>query len=163
MALDLAIAMSLTSGGKASGPNNTHAYRYYRVNATNSTAGAIGIAEIELAATVGGADTSAGRVYSANTVSVPGTTDADKAFDDNTGTLWASTGLPGIVKADYGATAGNWVAVNQLKITARNDGAFTQSPSDFTLEGSDNDAAWTVLITRTGLTWTQGETKTFTV
>ena len=156
------LRLGLGLGLRKAGLNNTHAYRYYRLNGTNSITANIGIDEFQIAATPGGANTAVGQTATANTTS----SGAASNVNDNVigaGPYWVSTGLPGIVTIDYGATAGNWIAANQFKIIARNDAAFTQSPSAFTIDGSDNNSTWTTLVNQSGLTWSQAETKTFTV
>lgn len=147
---------------------NTHAYRYYRllVNAFTTGSGA-SVAEIALAETAGGADTTAGQTYTASSFYPSGGPyTPDKAFDNDTGTAWASDfsgSWPQWIKVDYGATAGNWKAINELKITARTLGDEAQAPENFILQGSDDNSAWTDLITQTGQFYSAGETKTWEV
>jgi hypothetical protein len=156
-------SVATSAAGGASG--NTHAYRYYRLNisAVQVAGNVPGLVEMEIATTAGGADTTAGRTYSATT-EFPGE-EASKAFDDNTGTNWGGfdNSLPQWLKVDYGATSGDWIAANQLKITARGGGSVDQAPKDFTFQGSDDNSAWTTLITKTGEAWTASETKTYQV
>jgi hypothetical protein len=154
-------------GPKGPGAGNSHAYRYYRVlvNATQVASNVAGFTELEIAASIGGADTTAGRTYTAST-EFPGA-EVTRLFDDNLTTEWGSsvTTMPQWAKVDYGVTAGNWIAANQIKITVRPSagGGLDQAPKDFIFQGSDDNTNWTDLITRTGVVWASGETKTFTV
>jgi hypothetical protein len=147
---------------------NTTAYRYYQlyISASNSGTAITTLGEIEIAATAGGADTTSGQTYSdSDHDSANG---ASLAFDDSTGTFYSSQVSPSIaafphtITVDYGATSGNWIAANQLKVTARsNNGG--QAPKDFKLRGSADNATWTDIITVTGATsWANGETRTYT-
>jgi hypothetical protein len=143
--------------------NNTHKYRYYRLRIT-----AVQqfhdpeIAELEIAATVGGADTTAGQMITAS--SSNGTTPPTRLIDDNTGTTWLVGGgytYPVDIILDYSATSGNWIAANQLKITA--SGTPGNAPKDFTFSGSDDNSTYTDLITQTNQTFTANQTLTYTV
>jgi hypothetical protein len=143
--------------------NNTHAYRYYRI-----TISAVQqffdpeIAEVEIAAAPGGADT---------TTSVTATADSFNPshppaylIDNTTANTWlVGTGysMPMHVMFDYGATSANWIAANQLKITA--PGQAGNAPKNFTFDGSDDGSSWTTLITQTNQTFTAGQTLTYTV
>lgn len=164
MGLGFGLGLTPKTSPAVAGGGNTHAYRYYRLYVTAvATAGnPAGLVEIEIAATAGGADTTAGKTYSANS-EFPGET-ADKAYDDNTGTNWG--GLDGTMpqwnKVDYGASSGGWIAANQFKITSR-AGAPDQAPKDFLWQGSDDDSAWTTLITVTGAVFSSGGTNTYVV
>lgn len=141
-----------------------HAYRYYRwwITAVQGAGNVPGIAEAEIMTTVGGADTSAGLTYTATTTF--STDVAANAFDDNTSTQWGGSvnTLPQELRVDYGATAGNWIAANQITMTARTAGAEAQMFKDFIFQGSDDASVWTDLITRSGVVWAAGEKKTFT-
>lgn len=140
---------------------NTTAYSDYRLFTTAVLFGAgTSLAEMELALTPGGADTTAGMTFTADS-SFDGSTTPDKGFDDNPATFWASGfgGLPAWLRAGYG---GSPVAINELAITARNDASGPdQTPRDFVLAGTNDGIAWTPIITRTGVVWTAGQRQTF--
>jgi hypothetical protein len=150
---------------------NTTAYRYYRIymSAGNSGTGVCTIGEIELASTIGGADTTSGQTFTASDQETSLDSGAvANAFDDNATTFWEShisgtvTAFPHWIQADYGATSGNWKAINQLKVSARSNNG-SQAPKDFVLQGSADASAWTDIITVTGATgWANGETRTYT-
>jgi hypothetical protein len=56
------------------------------------------------------------------------------------------------LKLDLGA--GNAISILKYKlIEGRSDFTAVYGPKDFTLQGSNDDAAWTTLDTRTGITW----------
>jgi hypothetical protein len=67
------------------------------------------------------------------------------------------TGFPVQVQAQ----ALSSVVVDQYRIIARSD-APQYTPKDFTFQGSNNGTSWTTLDTRTGQTFTAGESKTYT-
>lgn len=144
---------------------NTHAYRYYRLLVSAPTVGSgTAFVEMELSETAGGADTTSGQTATAS--SSFGGAPASSAIDDNNATFWASDfggSWPQWIKIDYGATAGNWKAINQLKIKARNAGDEAQAPQNFVFQGSDDNAAWTDLITQTDQFFSADEIKTWVV
>lgn len=154
-----------TAGGSAAdiNPVNTHAFRYYRLYVTATPNGAgVGIAELQAAEYNGGPDTTAGQTYTSSTnfAGLP----ASQAFDDtfSEGSSWASdfvAALPQWIKWDYGATAGNWKAINELKITARS--SYDQAPGAFILQGSDDDSTWYDLLSQGSETFRALETKTY--
>jgi hypothetical protein len=91
---------------------------------------------------------------------------ASKAFDDTSvgaaygSYFWCSTAAPGYphwIKYDLGDGVTKIVA--QYKITARSP-TYNES-SAWKLQGSNNDLDWTDIDTQTGISWTEGETKTF--
>lgn len=150
--------------------NNTHAYRYYRLNVTDTPDGSgVGLSELEIAATPGGANTATGRTYSASSTFSGFSAGAAFDGDYSNASAWASdfsATWPQWLKADYGAAAGNWIAANEFKITARglaSGGESNQAPRGFTFEGSDDNLGWTTLSTKAGETFTDGQTKTYAI
>lgn len=83
--------------------------------------------------------------------------DAFKAMDQDSATYWSTaTATP------TGWIAYEWAAakkINKYTIKGRAD-ASDGSPKNWTFEGW-NGSAWVVLDTRTNITWTNGEKKTF--
>ena len=84
---------------------------------------------------------------------------APNAFDGNSSTVWESAsggGMPQWVKYDLG------VGVTKI---ARQFSVMTwfadrnSPPTDFVLQGSNNDSSWTDLYTKTGETWTDAGPK----
>ena len=85
--------------------------------------------------------------------------EADKAFDNDSDTLWhsAATGLPFWIKYDFGG--GVTKIVNTYTIQVRATGSYYWI--DFKLQGSNNDSDWTDLDTQTGQSFTAGEKKQY--
>ena len=72
------------------------------------------------------------------------------AFDrNNNANFWRGQGDTAWLKVDLGASGAQIVTKYHLKAPLFTGYAF---PKDFTLQGSNNDSAWTTLNTRTGVT-----------
>ena len=171
-AWDLVAQVAANSSGGASG--NTTDYRYYQLSVSAVGSGQFAsYSEIELAETIGGADiTPTVSIISANGYfNGASTYQPGNSIDNNVDTIFHSddrnaAGWPSIVTLDFGATAANWPAVNQLKISSRNDGNHNQAPKDFKLRASHDNASFVDLITVTGeVNWpgTTAYTNTYTV
>jgi len=59
--------------------------------------------------------------------------------------------------------AGTTYELTEYKISSRSGTAFASSPEIFTVAGSNDASTWTLIDSRSGLTWTASETKTFSV
>ncbi len=83
------------------------------------------------------------------------------AFDNTLTLIWtsANTAHPHWLKYDFGV--GNSYVVTQYTIQARNDGFQSRTPKDFKIQGSNDDSSWTDLDIQTGITYGNGEKKTF--
>lgn len=139
------------------------AHLYWRINvsANDGSINFLAIAEVEMRASVGGADQCTGGTATAS--SNDATTPPANAFDNSNSTVWSTPNL----------TLSGWLryqfasAVDVAEYTIRShptSGGQNRSPKDFTLEWSDNGTSWTVADTRANVTgWTYGETKTFVV
>lgn len=86
------------------------------------------------------------------------------AFDQNNATGWlnvesGSPDFPTWLKIDMGTG----VEVGSFTVRSRDTNSVTYNgfPTDFELQGSDNDADWTTVHSETGLSWSNAETKTF--
>tara|TARA_R110000772_G_scaffold257540_1_gene374442 strand:- start:58 stop:564 length:507 start_codon:yes stop_codon:yes gene_type:complete len=67
-----------------------------------------------------------------------------KAFDNNTGTAWLTTGgLPVWMKIDFGQDQ----TIYSIMYNVRNDTGGIQSPKNFTIESSDDNINWTLRST----------------
>ena len=136
------------------------AHSYWRINVTTNDGDAnfLAIAEVEMRATKGGADQCSGGTPSASTSG--GSNPATLAFDNITGTHWATNGVTtGWIRYQFAAP----VDVLQYVITAQQLGP-TRAPRNFTLEYSDDGSSWTVTDTRTGQTgWVGLESRVFNV
>jgi hypothetical protein len=82
------------------------------------------------------------------------------AFDSFPNNYWTTaSGATGWVSVQYVSAK----TVTKYSV-ARRDDSPTRNPKDWTLEGSNNGSTWTVIDTRTNITWpTAGELKRFTV
>jgi hypothetical protein len=86
--------------------------------------------------------------------------DSQYAFVDvSPTTYWTTAGVPtGWLLIQF--TAQTVITVYSIQ---RRDDLPNRNPKDWTMEGSDNGTTWTVIDTRTGITWpTAGEIKSFT-
>jgi hypothetical protein len=138
--------------GPATGGNKT----FWRIRASALDGqGQFGFAEMQMMTTAGGSTvTTGGTAYAS--CALEGT--AATVFNSNVNDHW------------NGARNSDWIGykfasatdIVQIKITARNDSFYGQSPKDFVVEywdGSQYVTAWTV----TGSSgWASGETRTFT-
>lgn len=135
--------------------------RYWKMqylSVAGTAGGAASLAEIELRLSSGGSDqTGSGTATASTTYS--GLSPAN-AVDNNISTLWgASSGsTPEWWKYDFGS--GVHKAIVEALITMRND--YYQYPTQFLLLYSDDNSLWYPGIAKDGLSWTQGEAKTFT-
>lgn len=139
------------------------AYRYWRINATATTNGsAVGIFEVELRTSVGGADVT--------TPSTPtlgggaGTVGATApAVDNNTTTYWSGSFTPpSWIRFDLTTPR----MIKEVAIMARDlqSTPFTGAPTSFTIEASEDGVDFAVAATFTGVTgWNNTVFKNFTV
>jgi hypothetical protein len=138
-------------------------YVNWRANVTAVQGGATtpSCAELELRATGGGSSLAT----TANGIATEGTefgstNTAAKAFDANSSTFWNSNINP----PDWIGFAFNQPRqIVEVVWQARPDSFYTQSPSAFTLQGS-NDGTWATVGTFSPATWTTAsQTQTFDV
>ncbi len=126
------------------------AHRYWRMNITATVSGHSGVNEFEWRSTAGGVDrTGSGTAATNSTFSgFP----ASDAFDNNNSTSWATSGsaLPHWISYDFGA--GNAWDIVEISILPR-PGSLDQGPTTFQWQYSDDNSAWTTVVTKTGLTW----------
>lgn len=148
------------------GTPETASARYWRVRITKTrTADAFfaNLAEIQLRATVSGADqTGSGTASSSSNHDA--STNAAKAFDDNASTFWSSAGggvSPQWIQYDFGTST----EVKELYLQAGNSAARAdRAPEDFSVQYSDDGSTWTTLDTFTGeAAWSSGESRTYTL
>lgn len=148
---------------KSDAPTNTTAYTKYRLNVTNTGSGFYTLlGEFKIAATEAGADTvnNSGVTISASNAAGGA---AANARDGNAATYWATdlgsgVAYPHILTVDY--TGGTAIAANEFKLQCATGGGATGAPKDFTIDGW-NGSSWINLVTKTGITWTDGEVKTY--
>lgn len=125
---------------------------------TLQSGGYVGIAELEMRATAGGADQCSGGTASASST-FSGSYLSSNAFDNSTSNLWHSNGESSSWLQYTFASA---VSVKQLAINARNDTAENGvAPRNFQLQYW-NGGSWTTTATFTTGTWATGEQRLFT-
>lgn len=113
-------------------------HRYWRLlfpTATN-----IGLDEVQMRETRGGANVVGGGTPSASSI-FNGTYDVPNAFDGNTATFWNCSGSPGAnewIKYDFGA--GNEKAIAEIAFRYAD---IARCPADVKMQWSDDDSAWT--------------------
>lgn len=135
------------------------AHRYWRINITANAGDAsfLAIAEIEMRATVGGADQCSGGTASAS--ASDGASPPGNAVDNNNTTRWSTPSgtTTGWWKYDFGSA----VEVVEYVIRAH-PSTGGRSPKNWTLEYSDDDSTWTVADTRAALAyWGNGQARGF--
>ena len=135
------------------------AYRYFRINVSASTGASwVGSGELNIRE----ADTTEhpSSDLTSNSAPSPFVASASSIFDVGTefklfnGAILeqcftAIGNLPWWVKIDLGA--GNEIVPFDFKLNA--SGQTDRQVGAFTFEGSNDDSAWTVLSTQTGITW----------
>ena len=137
------------------------AHRYWRVNITDVQGWAttqIGVVEFQFRETAGVSQT-----FSGGTASTNGGGTASNASDNNTSTTWTTTA--GTTAAWWKYDYGSGVTKDIVELTIRcGTNLQDRAPRDFTLEWSDDNSAWTVAETMSGVNdWTSAQTKTFTL
>jgi hypothetical protein len=142
-------------------PSGT-AHTYWRINVTANAGDTnyLAIAEVEMRATVGGADECSGGTATASSSSAG--FEADKAFDNDAATRW-STPTPGMTTGWLQYQFASPVDVTEYTIQAH-PSTPARSPKNWTLEYSDDGTDWTVTDTRTNeANWADGETRVLEV
>lgn len=121
------------------------AHRYWRLNLTAPISGtAYSLSEIIMSLVAGGANQCTGGTAAASTVYASPTYTADKAFDGNGTTFWASAGSSSAEWISYDFGVGVTKDIVEFGFSARPDSfATTQTPLTGALQFSDDNAAWT--------------------
>lgn len=126
-----------------------------------STAGTyVGISEIELRSSSGGADLTGSGTASHS--SSAGGWEADKAVDNNTGTAWATYPAPASQWWAYDFGAGATHRIVEVRITPRTDGYHAEAPQTFHVQYSDDGTAWPTAWSVTGASWPSASPQVFT-
>ena len=161
----------------APGPT-AHRYWRVRITANDGSAQYFGFTEIEMRGSIGGANLLT-ILNSGTGPSGPATANSEvnasnaawRATDASTTSGWIGNvpggGLPGWWKYDFGHaghSGPSTASVRQIMIRGSHN-APTGSPRDFTLQWSDDNSAWTTVLTVTGETsWTgASDARTFNV
>ncbi len=139
----------------------TGAFAYWRINVT-ATNGYCSIAEIEMAASAGGANLcTGGTVTSSGTYTAASEFAASNAFNGilDAAACWASSSASSGWIAYQFASA---VSIKQVRINARND--FAQSPNAFQVQHSTDGTTWATDASFSGITsWTAYTFNSFAV
>lgn len=155
----------ITATITATGSVGTHRYwRFASLTGGNDgnagSIGYLGIAEIEMHTSVGGADVTGSGTASAS--SYRAGLEPYRAFDNNVTTKWSSNGqiVGDWLAYDFGV--GVAYEIVEVKMTARNDGFQNQMMLDFVVEFSDDGTNWTPYWAVLGQSaYSSGETRTF--
>lgn len=140
-------------------PDMSGASTRWRIQYTKVGSGSnAGLAEIKMFEVIGDPSACVGGTASCNKSSLSGNVPAN-AFDGNPSTIWNTSSF----------TAGDWieyefpahVVIVQYSMQARPT-FWADAPQDFTLQYY-NGLTWVTVDTRSGLTWTASEIKTFTI
>lgn len=138
------------------GPGGTH--RYWEVLALGTHNGHVTLAEIELAATVGGPDLTTGATASGvayGTAPAPG--NAANVIDNNNNTVSNNNSGGGMGSCDAGWRidfgAPETIGAVRLRVGG-STGNPANGPSSFYLRASDDAATWTTYLVVLGFTWT---------
>ena len=141
------------------------AFRYWRLRAgDNHTSSYFSIAEIEMAASAGGANacTPAQAIFGAQRASFPATQAFDGIVSGNN--CWSITrgATDAIADAWCGQDFGTGFDLQELRLTARADSFHTHMPMSFAVECSTDGASWQVAWAETDLPpWSAAETRSF--
>lgn len=147
--------------GHGAWARTTKTGRYWRFHRFTGNTINASIAEIQLKETAGGSNNISGGTASASGVFSSPTYAADKAVDGNASTAWVTNnggGSNSWWRYDYGS--GQSKANVEAVISCRND--TLEYATEFALLLSDDGTNFFPASRSHGLTWTQGETKTFT-
>jgi F5/8 type C domain-containing protein len=151
------------SSGETSAPSIAAACRYWRLVVTAPTATAVGVAEIQLRISAGGADqTGSGSAVNGRAVS-PGHAFAD-AFDDNSSTYWGTPDGAGNYWHAWGHyDFGSGVTKTIVEIAIQANATASQAPTAFYLQRSEDGVGYAAAdMTLTGITgWSAGQTRYF--
>lgn len=137
---------------------------YWRINIlASSSASYAAVGELQLRATVGGADltdTAGGTPMSGSDYSVFYV--ASKAFDGDVATSWRNKTNEPLGWLGYQFPSP--VEVLEVALSNGSNLSTAYTPKDFYIEASDDGVTWYIFASVTGQTgWTSGETRTFAV
>lgn len=140
------------------------AHTYWRIYVTanngNTSAQKCGIEEVEMRASIGGADQCTGGTPSASSQSAG--FEASKAFDDSTATQWicnsSEASPPWWLRYQFAS------AVDVAEVSIIPPTTLTRAPKDFDIQYSDDGSSWTTWLAVTGITdWALHTAKTFSL
>lgn len=130
-----------------------------------STALADGVnsfAAIEMRSAIAGADLITGGFPVASSFLSNATSfEADKGHDGSVSTFWLSTNNSADAWWGYDFGPGAWFNVEEIVLTARNDGFYGETATHFDIDYSTDGTNWTTYWSKTGLAaWTTGLART---
>lgn len=133
-------------------------HRYWRVRQTIGNSNVCAASEIEFRDSNGVDLTGSGTPFASSYYGNSGSYYYGNAFDNNTGTIWASaSGSNHYIGYDFGTD----VDVKSVAWRVRTDGYAEQSPAQGFVEWSDNNSDWTQAYSFNVGSWNVGEKKTF--
>lgn len=139
------------------------AYRYWRilVFSNNGDANYVAISEVELRATIGGADVTTPATTVTSSGSYDTTTQPNLAVDNiNPSRGWisdASSAFPRWLQFDLGSV----VEIKSVSISAATFSGSTWAPKDFSIQGSNDGANFTTVKSFSSTGWAKSETRVF--
>lgn len=151
----------------ADGTAGAGAHRYWRLLARSLPAYPAGSGQAVMAAkevewrlTAGGGQAATGGTPMAGT-EFGGSFSADKAYDANGTTVWASHG----VGLDWiGYDFGSAKQIAEMAYTSRDDASYTQIWDTAVVQSSDDGVTWTTAVgLLTAAAWSQNQTQVFTI
>lgn len=155
-----AFAYAVPSGYSAWN-KNSHAARYWRRQTIAGTGNGQSIVEASLRLTSGGSNEVGSGTASASSVFSSPTYTADKAVDGSTSTFWSSNSEQNTAWWQYDFGSGVTKAIKEVTDRTRSD--FNQRFTTGTWLYSQDGTNWFPARWIEGLSWTSGETKTFSV
>lgn len=135
---------------------SAHVYWRLKITANAGDGSFTAVGEIELRATVGGADQCSGGTPFASGSYNESTWAKGNAFDNSAATAWLEEALVGWIGYKFASA----VSVLEYTVQAPPTNS-TRSPATFELQWSDDGNSWAAADSRSGQTWTNGEIKTF--
>ena len=135
-------------------------WRYWRIYVTAGNDAILSLSEIELRATIGGADLTSPSTPSVASSFYLAGSEADKAVDNNTASSWIAqinAVFPEWIRLDLGTSQ------TVLQVAMRpQDGAPLRAPKDFLIQGSSDGTNFTTVRSVANSTsWTNGAYRTF--
>jgi hypothetical protein len=146
----------------------TGAHRYWRMSLLGTAGNAYSIADIQYRTSPGVGLLFNGGVPHATenyqSTDTTGPYGAYLAADNDPSTFWSSIEANAGQVWQYDFGAGNTLQVAEVSVEARNDEHYTQAPSSFSLDYSDDGIAWTTAQTYANIVWANaGQVQVFEV
>jgi hypothetical protein len=148
-------------------PTTTGAHRFWRMSLLSGNQ-AYAMSTVQFRAVAGTALAFAGGTPHAtenyNSTDTTGSYGAYLAADTDPSTFWSSQDANAGQVWEYDYGAGNSIQVGEVYVQVRPDNYYTQGPSSFSLDYSDDGTTWKTAQTYTGISWTSAsQSQTFDV